>query len=185
MKCNEMKPCLFVGGQAPRNGLSLVCFRHVGWSNEQNHQLMETLNDSGRLMIVQTKLEDVEILRFCVGCVACASLCCVRRWKWWWWQWWCVAAAGGGGTTPAGTTAAETTAAPAAAAAATRCALLTQRQRNRHRPGHRSQPSKMWTLQPQRFSLRQPSSGQRSDSAVEVYAIASAIALATLIASNG
>ncbi len=53
--------------QAPRNGLALVCFRHVGWSDARNHELMETLSDSGKMFLVHTKLEGREILRFCVG----------------------------------------------------------------------------------------------------------------------
>lgn len=55
--------------QAPRNGLSLVCFRRAGWTDEENHALLERINDSGRMFFVHTKLEGAEVLRFCVGWV--------------------------------------------------------------------------------------------------------------------
>ena len=46
--------------------LNLVCFRYRG-SDEQNRQLMDTLNRSGDLYLTHTRLADRFVLRFCVG----------------------------------------------------------------------------------------------------------------------
>eukprot|EP01114_Cavostelium_apophysatum_P012929 TRINITY_DN301_c0_g1_i1.p1 TRINITY_DN301_c0_g1~~TRINITY_DN301_c0_g1_i1.p1 ORF type:complete len:501 (-),score=119.99 TRINITY_DN301_c0_g1_i1:53-1483(-) len=46
--------------------LSLVCFRLKG-SNEQNKALVDRLNDSGKLMLTQSVIEGVTIVRFAIG----------------------------------------------------------------------------------------------------------------------
>jgi len=46
--------------------LNLVCFRHVG-GDEINQKLMERLNQSGKLYLTHTSLNDRLTLRFCVG----------------------------------------------------------------------------------------------------------------------
>jgi aromatic-L-amino-acid decarboxylase len=46
--------------------LNLVCFRHVGGENI-NRQLLERLNESGRLYLTHTVLKGEYTLRFCVG----------------------------------------------------------------------------------------------------------------------
>lgn len=46
--------------------LNLVCFRHTG-GDEVNQQLLMRLNDSGKLYLTHTKLNDQYVLRFSVG----------------------------------------------------------------------------------------------------------------------
>jgi aromatic-L-amino-acid decarboxylase len=46
--------------------LNLVCFRHVG-GDALNERLLERLNQSGRLYLSHTKLNDLYTLRLCVG----------------------------------------------------------------------------------------------------------------------
>lgn len=46
--------------------LNLVCFRLRG-SNTLNQALMDRLNQSGRLYLTHTKLDDTQVLRFCIG----------------------------------------------------------------------------------------------------------------------
>jgi aromatic-L-amino-acid/L-tryptophan decarboxylase len=46
--------------------LNLVCFRYKG-SDEQNQQLLEKLNQSGKLYLTHTVLNGRHTLRFCVG----------------------------------------------------------------------------------------------------------------------
>jgi aromatic-L-amino-acid decarboxylase len=46
--------------------LNLVCFRHVA-GDEFNHELLERLNQSGRMYLTHTKLAGRFTLRFCVG----------------------------------------------------------------------------------------------------------------------
>jgi len=46
--------------------LNLVCFRHVG-GDDINRKLMEQLNQSGRLYLTHTALNDRYTLRFCIG----------------------------------------------------------------------------------------------------------------------
>ena len=49
----------------PRS-LNLVCFRHVG-GDEANQQLLDRLNQSGRLFLTHTKINDRLTLRFSIG----------------------------------------------------------------------------------------------------------------------
>jgi len=46
--------------------LNLVCFRMRG-TDEMNQTLLERLNQSGKLYLTQTRLDDRLVLRFCVG----------------------------------------------------------------------------------------------------------------------
>ena len=46
--------------------LNLVCFRHVG-GDETNRRLLDTLNQTGRLYLTHTKLNDRYTLRFSIG----------------------------------------------------------------------------------------------------------------------
>jgi len=46
--------------------LNLVCFRYRG-GEEDNHRLMDRLNQSGDLYLTHTRLGDQFVLRFCVG----------------------------------------------------------------------------------------------------------------------
>jgi len=46
--------------------LNLVCFRLNG-TDEQNQQLMDSLNNSGELFLTHTKLNGRFILRLCIG----------------------------------------------------------------------------------------------------------------------
>lgn len=46
--------------------LNLVCFRHTG-GNALNEELMNRLNQSGKLYLTHTKLNDLFTLRLCVG----------------------------------------------------------------------------------------------------------------------
>jgi len=46
--------------------LNLICFRHLH-GNSFNQQLMECLNQSGKLYLTHTTLNDQYVLRFCVG----------------------------------------------------------------------------------------------------------------------
>ena len=46
--------------------LNLVCFRHVG-GEALNKQLLERLNQSGKVFLTHTMLNDQYVLRFCVG----------------------------------------------------------------------------------------------------------------------
>jgi aromatic-L-amino-acid decarboxylase len=46
--------------------LNLVCFRHVG-GDEINQKLMDRLNQSGKLYLTHTSLNDRMTLRFCAG----------------------------------------------------------------------------------------------------------------------
>jgi aromatic-L-amino-acid decarboxylase len=46
--------------------LNLVCFRHQG-GDAKNQELMDRLNNSGRLYLTHTRLNDQLTLRFCVG----------------------------------------------------------------------------------------------------------------------
>jgi aromatic-L-amino-acid decarboxylase len=46
--------------------LNLVCFRHVG-GDEINQRLMDHLNQSGKLYLTHTRLDNRLTLRFCVG----------------------------------------------------------------------------------------------------------------------
>jgi aromatic-L-amino-acid decarboxylase len=46
--------------------LNLVCFRHVG-GDDRNRLLLERLNESGRMYLTHTTLNDQYVLRFCVG----------------------------------------------------------------------------------------------------------------------
>ena len=46
--------------------LNLVCFRHVG-GDDINQKLMERLNQSGRIYLTHTALNDRFTLRFCIG----------------------------------------------------------------------------------------------------------------------
>jgi aromatic-L-amino-acid decarboxylase len=46
--------------------LNLVCFRHVG-GDEVNERLLDRVNQSGRLYMTHTKLQDRFTLRMCVG----------------------------------------------------------------------------------------------------------------------
>lgn len=46
--------------------LNLVCFRHKG-GDEVNRQLMDRLNQSGKLYLTHTKMQDKFTLRLCVG----------------------------------------------------------------------------------------------------------------------
>lgn len=46
--------------------LNLVCFRHRG-GDEKNQRIMEQLNQSGKLYLTHTKLDDKFTLRMCIG----------------------------------------------------------------------------------------------------------------------
>jgi aromatic-L-amino-acid decarboxylase len=46
--------------------LNLVCFRYRG-TDDENHRLMDCLNQSGDLYLTHTRLGDHLVLRFCVG----------------------------------------------------------------------------------------------------------------------
>jgi aromatic-L-amino-acid decarboxylase len=46
--------------------LNLVCFRHKN-GDQTNQHLMQRLNDSGKLFLTHTKLDDKMTLRLCVG----------------------------------------------------------------------------------------------------------------------
>ncbi len=48
--------------------LSLVCFRHLG-GDEANQRLLDELNDSGRLFLTHTRLDDRLTLRLAIGSV--------------------------------------------------------------------------------------------------------------------
>lgn len=46
--------------------LNLVCFRHKG-GNQKNQILMQRLNDTGKLFLTHTKLDEKMTLRLCIG----------------------------------------------------------------------------------------------------------------------
>jgi aromatic-L-amino-acid decarboxylase len=46
--------------------LNLVCFRHTG-GDRFNQRLLKRLNQSGKLYLTHTTLNDQYVLRFCVG----------------------------------------------------------------------------------------------------------------------
>jgi aromatic-L-amino-acid decarboxylase len=46
--------------------LNLVCFRHTGGATF-NQKLMNSLNQSGKIYLTHTTLNDQYVLRFCVG----------------------------------------------------------------------------------------------------------------------
>jgi aromatic-L-amino-acid decarboxylase len=59
----EASPDFELAAPAP---LNLVCFRHVG-GDEINQRLMDRLNQSGRLYLTHTRLDNRLTLRLCVG----------------------------------------------------------------------------------------------------------------------
>jgi aromatic-L-amino-acid decarboxylase len=60
--------------------LNLVCFRYKG-SDEQNQQLVEKLNQSGKLYLTHTVLNGRYTLRFCVGQTNTEERHVVQAWK--------------------------------------------------------------------------------------------------------
>lgn len=46
--------------------LNLVCFRHLG-GDDANQRIMDTVNDSGKMFLSHTRLDDKLVLRLCVG----------------------------------------------------------------------------------------------------------------------
>ena len=60
--------------------LNLVCFRMSG-SDDQNQQLMGALNQSGKLFLTHTRLDDRFVLRLCVGQTNTAARHVEQAWK--------------------------------------------------------------------------------------------------------
>ncbi len=60
--------------------LNLVCFRHVG-GDEINERLLEQLNQSGKVYLTHTKLDDKFTLRLCVGQTHTEERHVLQAWK--------------------------------------------------------------------------------------------------------